>query len=75
MLQTLNWTIEEDEFTDDTPFRPTRFTNIIATKDPTASRRVVLSAHYDSKYFPSFPDNQVRCFTSLTAFFRIEIDD
>lgn len=41
------------------------FTNVIATKDPDAPRRVVLSAHYDSKYFPTYPQNQVR----PTAFF------
>lgn len=36
------------------------FTNVIATKDPDAPRRVVLSAHYDSKYFETYPQNQVR---------------
>ncbi|KAF8236303.1 glutaminyl-peptide cyclotransferase-like protein [Tricholoma matsutake] len=57
-LQALDWHIEEDEFTDDTPLGRRRFTNVIATKDPTATRRVVLSAHYDSKYFPDYPNNQ-----------------
>ena len=28
-------------------------TNIILTRDPHASRKLVLAAHYDSKYFPS----------------------
>lgn len=60
-LQALDWHIEEDEFTDDTPLGRRRFTNVIATKDPTATRRVVLSAHYDSKYFPDYPNNQVCC--------------
>ena len=59
-LKALNWHIELDEFTDSTPIGPKRFVNIIATKDPNASRRVVLSAHFDSKYFPKFPQNQVR---------------
>lgn len=36
--------------------------NVIATKDPSASRRVVLSAHFDSKFFPSYPNSQVRCY-------------
>ena len=58
-LKALNWHIELDEFIDSTPLGPKRFTNIIATKDPNASRRVVLSAHFDSKYFPKFPENQV----------------
>ncbi|KAG1827596.1 uncharacterized protein BJ212DRAFT_1313344 [Suillus subaureus] len=57
-LKLLDWYIEEDTFTDNTPYGPRSFTNIIATKDPTASRRVILSAHYDSKFFPNFPYNQ-----------------
>lgn len=52
-MKALNWHIEEDSFTDTTPLGKKRFTNIIATKDPTAPRRVVLSAHFDSKYFAS----------------------
>lgn len=52
-LRKLNWHIEEDEFTDDTPYGRKKFTNLIATKDPSAPRRVILSAHFDSKYFPS----------------------
>jgi glutaminyl-peptide cyclotransferase len=59
-LEALNWQVEEDSFVDDTPIGRKRFTNIIATKDPAASRRVILSAHYDSKWAPSYPDNQVR---------------
>ena len=59
-LRKLNWHIEEDSFVATTPLGPKRFTNIIATKDPDAPRRVVLAAHYDSKYFPSYPDNQAR---------------
>ncbi|KAF8590047.1 hypothetical protein K439DRAFT_1331249 [Ramaria rubella] len=57
-LRALNWQIEEDSFTDITPYGEKRFTNVIATKDPTAPRRLVLSAHFDSKYFSSFPQNQ-----------------
>ncbi|KAG6909641.1 hypothetical protein DXG01_016423 [Tephrocybe rancida] len=57
-LKALEWHIEVDEFTDKTPIGTKRFRNIIATKDPTASRRLILSAHYDSKYGASYPDNQ-----------------
>ncbi|TFK42382.1 hypothetical protein BDQ12DRAFT_676112 [Crucibulum laeve] len=57
-LKALDWHIEEDEFMDDTPVGKKRFTNVIATKDPEASRRVVLSAHFDSKYFSTYPQNQ-----------------
>jgi hypothetical protein len=58
-LRALDWHVEEDAFTDNTPYGPRSFTNIIATKDPAAPRRVILSAHYDSKYFPNYPNNQV----------------
>ena len=64
-LKALNWHIELDEFSDTTPIGSKRFANVIATKDPSASRRVVLSAHFDSKYFPSFPMNQVEIITSI----------
>ena len=57
-LRKLNWHIEEDRFEDTTPYGPKNFTNVIATKDPDAPRRVVLAAHFDSKFFPSYPDNQ-----------------
>jgi len=53
-LKALNWHVELDEFLDTTPLGPKRFANIIATKDPQATRRFVLSAHYDSKYFANF---------------------
>jgi len=59
-LKKLNWHIEEDTFTDQTPYGAKTFTNVIATKDPEASRRVIVAAHFDSKYFPSYPENQVR---------------
>ena len=59
-LKALKWHVEEDGFTNNTPYGEKRFTNVIATKDPTAPRRVILSAHYDSKFFPTAPLNQVR---------------
>ncbi|KAF5373571.1 hypothetical protein D9758_000826 [Tetrapyrgos nigripes] len=57
-LKALDWTIEEDGFNDTTPLGIKEFTNIIATKDPQASRRVILAAHFDSKYFPHPPADQ-----------------
>ncbi|KAJ3878862.1 glutaminyl-peptide cyclotransferase-like protein [Lentinula edodes] len=45
------WHVEEDEFEGDTPFGKKKFVNIVATKDPRASRRLILAAHFDSKYF------------------------
>ena len=52
--------MEEDSFTDTTPIGVKSFTNVIATFHPDAPRRVILSAHFDSKYHPNYPDNQVR---------------
>ncbi|KAH8998330.1 peptidase family M28-domain-containing protein [Lactarius hatsudake] len=49
-LRNLRWHVEEDSFIGSTPYGPKNFTN--------APRRVVLSAHFDSKYFPSYPQNQ-----------------
>ncbi|KAJ8288702.1 hypothetical protein COCON_G00013610 [Conger conger] len=46
------WTIEEDRFPAHTPYGPLTFTNIIATLNPSAKRRLVLACHYDSKYYP-----------------------
>lgn len=65
-LKALDWDVEEDSFTDETPYGTKRFTNVIATKDPQASRRVVLAAHFDSKFFMDFPQNQV-CHTIILS--------
>ncbi|XP_068682290.1 glutaminyl-peptide cyclotransferase-like isoform X2 [Montipora foliosa] len=51
-FEDLDWTVSLDEFDDNTPYGPKRFTNIIATLNPNAKRRLILAAHYDSKYFP-----------------------
>lgn len=59
-LKALDWHIDVDEFNDETPIGVKQFRNIIATKDPNAARRVILAAHYDSKYFSSYPKNQAR---------------
>lgn len=60
VLGALNWHVEEDSFTAYTPYGQRSFTNIIATKDPAALRRIIVSAHYDSKIFLTYPENQVR---------------
>ncbi|KAI9025526.1 hypothetical protein DFJ74DRAFT_40688 [Hyaloraphidium curvatum] len=51
-LKAVNWTVELDTFTAMTPLGEKEFTNIIATKNPAAPKRIVVAAHYDSKYFP-----------------------
>ena len=58
-MTALNWHVELDEFVAQTPYGPKRMANIIATKDPSAPRRLVLSAHFDSKFFEDAPRNQV----------------
>ncbi len=51
-MQGLSWTVEEDQFTTDTVLGEKTFTNVIATLDPAAPRKLVLACHYDSKYMP-----------------------
>lgn len=53
-LSSLNagWEVNEDRFQSWTPYGQMPFTNIIATLNPGAKRRLVLACHYDSKYFP-----------------------
>jgi glutaminyl-peptide cyclotransferase len=51
-----NWIISLDKFTDSTPRGNLKFTNFIATRDPPgiptgAAGRLVVTAHYDSKWF------------------------
>lgn len=46
------WEVIEDKFISQTPYGPLPFTNLIATLNPSAKRRLVLACHYDSKYYP-----------------------
>ena len=62
----LKWDVEEDTFTDNTPKGQITFTNIIVTKDVKAPNRLVLAAHFDSKYiaeggFIGATDSAVPC--------------
>ncbi|KAK9882961.1 hypothetical protein WA026_001178 [Henosepilachna vigintioctopunctata] len=50
-LKDLEYSVEVDEFVDNTPFGNFTFKNIIATLDPDAERFFVVAAHYDSKFF------------------------
>lgn len=49
-FENLNWTVTLDEFDAPTPYGTKRFTNVVATLNPNAKRRLMLAAHYDSKY-------------------------
>ncbi|KAI8139898.1 hypothetical protein BJV82DRAFT_521163 [Fennellomyces sp. T-0311] len=53
-FQNLGWQVEQDAFKDKTPMGDKEFVNVIATFNPNASRRLVLAAHYDSKYYADF---------------------
>ncbi|KAM9708830.1 glutaminyl-peptide cyclotransferase [Menidia menidia] len=46
------WEVTEDTFVAQTPYGPLPFTNLVATLNPSAKRRLVLACHYDSKYYP-----------------------
>lgn len=49
----MGMTVELDSFYDDAPiFGKINFVNIIGKINPNADRFLMLSAHYDSKYFP-----------------------
>ncbi len=68
-MKNLDWDVKVDEFEEETPLGMRKFTNIVATLDPKAERRLVLAAHYDSKlmepvngkYFKGATDSAVPC--------------
>lgn len=49
----------QDSFIASTPIGDVPMTNLVFTYDPDAPRKLVIAAHHDSKYFDSFPANQV----------------
>uniref|UniRef100_A0A5S6Q069 Glutaminyl-peptide cyclotransferase n=1 Tax=Trichuris muris TaxID=70415 RepID=A0A5S6Q069_TRIMR len=54
-MESLGYVVEAKPFTVTTPVGMKTFTNIIATLNPTAPRRLTLACHYDSKDFrPQF---------------------
>lgn len=56
------WAIDLDSFHSPTPRGQVKFTNIIATLDPSAPRRLLLACHYDSKALPPDPRAPERVF-------------
>ncbi|KAH8553262.1 hypothetical protein BGW37DRAFT_422423 [Umbelopsis sp. PMI_123] len=65
-FEKLKWQVEEDKFVADTPLGQKEFSNIIVTKNPQYTSRLVLAAHYDSKYYQNFEfigatDSSVPC--------------
>jgi len=53
VMRNNGWRVEQDSFRDQTPHGMKQFTNIIATLDPSAPRRLVIACHYDSKIEPA----------------------
>ncbi|GIY06495.1 glutaminyl-peptide cyclotransferase [Caerostris darwini] len=71
-MQNLDWTVEEDVFTDRTPHGKKSFANIIATLNPNACRRLVIACHYDSLYnreytFLGATDSAIPCSMMIHA--------
>ena len=66
-MKDLGWTVTTDVFEEITPISKEfkEFTNIIATLNPDASQRLLVSCHYDSKYFPD-ENGQVNNFVGAT---------
>ncbi|WWC87822.1 uncharacterized protein L201_002714 [Kwoniella dendrophila CBS 6074] len=54
----LGWHEEKTPFRGTTPIGDIDFTNLIYTFDPSAPRKIILAAHFDSKWFPDSPANQ-----------------
>jgi len=80
-MSDLGWTVEEDAFEQDTVIGNVRFTNIIATLNPNAPRRLVLVCHYDSKISPKgflgATDSAVPCaqMINLAHTMKMDLDD
>jgi len=80
-MSDLGWTVEEDAFEEDTVIGKVKFTNIIATLNPNAPRRLVLVCHYDSKISPQgflgATDSAVPCaqMINLAHTMKMDLDD
>jgi glutaminyl-peptide cyclotransferase len=49
-FQNLDWIVEVDTFSATTPKGVFNFSNIMVSSNPSAKRKLVLAAHYDSKF-------------------------
>lgn len=64
-FQNLDWNVEVDAFTSTTPKGAVNFSNIIASSNPEAKRKLVLAAHYDSKMIDGIE------FIGATVYFHV----
>lgn len=80
-MSSLGWNVELDPFEQDTVIGKVKFTNIIATLNPNAPRRMVIACHYDSKMTPSgflgATDSAVPCaqMINLAHTMKMDLDD
>lgn len=82
-MRSFGWSIESDRFFDKTPnFGELEFENIITRLNPNATRYLVLSCHYDSKYtregdFVGATDSAVPCaqMINLAKVMKSHLDD
>lgn len=77
-MSSYGWTVELDTFKENTVIGPKEFTNIIATLDPEAPRRMVIACHYDSKIEPKgflgATDSAVPCAQMLNIAHTMKLD-
>ncbi|GFR08934.1 glutaminyl-peptide cyclotransferase [Trichonephila clavata] len=71
-MEKLGWAVEEDKFFDRTPHGKKSFSNVIATLNPHACRRLTIACHYDSLYnreytFLGATDSAVPCAMMIHA--------
>jgi len=77
----LGWTVTLDKFRENTVIGDKEFTNIIATLNPGAPRRLVIACHYDSKRTPEgflgATDSAVPCaqMINLATVMRKDLND
>ena len=80
-MSELGWSVEEDSFAEETIGGKVKFTNIIATLNPKAPRRMVIACHYDSKKTPEgflgATDSAVPCaqMINLAHTMKLDLDD
>ena len=80
-MSSYGWSVELDTFKENTVIGQKEFTNIIATLDPKAPRRMVIACHYDSKIEPKgflgATDSAVPCaqMLNLAHTMKLDLDD
>ncbi|RWS30866.1 glutaminyl-peptide cyclotransferase-like protein, partial [Leptotrombidium deliense] len=76
-MKDLQWSVETDLFYDNTPHGSKSFTNIMATYNKNACKRLVFACHYDSKWtktkrFLGATDSAVPCMIMISLANRLQ---